>query len=68
MKNDTVNQTVELADEANPEYLFSTTWNCLLVQIVRGKIDPVALAKQTLESRGVTEKSYDEWEKFTSWR
>ncbi len=55
----------ELPDEINPEFLFNGIANRLLVQIARGKIDPVALAKETLASRGVvTEKSMDEWEKW----
>ncbi len=56
----------ELDDELNPEYLFNGTANRLLVLIVRGKIDPVALARETLTGRGVvTEDRMDYWENWT---
>jgi hypothetical protein len=46
-------QTTELQDDLNPAYLFSTTYNDLLLQITRGEIDPRALAAQTLANRGL---------------
>lgn len=55
----------ELDEAINPEYIFNLTANRLLVQIVRGQIDPVALAKETLASRGVeTEERMDYWENW----
>ena len=39
----------------NPDFLFSTTWNDLLIQIVKGEIDPVQIAKKTLADRGLNE-------------
>ncbi|HHT9079207.1 TPA: hypothetical protein ACT5CJ_001987 [Flavobacterium psychrophilum] len=44
------------SDDQNPIYMFSLTPNDLLGAIVRGEIDPVELAKQTLENRGLDKK------------
>ena len=44
-----------LEDELNPEYLFTGTKNQLLQKIVKGEIDPVLLAKQSLADRGLNE-------------
>ena len=49
-------------DELNPAYLFSTTATSLLLAITDGLIDPVALAHQTLASRGLNENG--EWVGF----
>jgi hypothetical protein len=42
-----------LMDAVNPIFLFSMTPTELLVAIVNGEIDPVELAKRTLESQGL---------------
>lgn len=42
----------ELPDDLNPQYLFSGVANVLLIQIVKGEIDPVLIAKQELANRG----------------
>jgi len=49
-------------DELTPTYLFSTTATSLLLAITAGLIDPVALAHQTLASRGLDENG--EWVGF----
>lgn len=54
MKTKITNE-IELEDEMNPDFLFSMVWNELLIQIVKGEIDPVQLAKKTLAGRGLTE-------------
>ncbi|WP_288237018.1 hypothetical protein [uncultured Alistipes sp.] len=54
MKTEITNE-IELEDEMNPDFLFSTTWNDLLIQIVKGEIDPVQIAKKTLADRGLNE-------------
>lgn len=43
---------VSLPDEFNPEFLFSLTPNLLLISIIKGHVDPVALAKAQLANRG----------------
>jgi hypothetical protein len=43
----------EIRDEDNPEFLFSTTTNKLLVDIVNGKIDPIKLAHEEMAKRGI---------------
>lgn len=43
----------EIHDELNPAYLFSLTWNDLLVKIVSGEVDPVQLAREQLANRGL---------------
>ena len=40
----------------NPEFLFSLTHSALLVDIAKGRIDPVALAKKALANRGIDDK------------
>lgn len=42
-------------DELNPAYLFSITATSLLLAVAAGLIDPVAIARQTLASRGLDE-------------
>lgn len=44
---------MENQDELNPKYLFSLTWNDLLVKIVSGEVDPVQLAREQLANRGL---------------
>lgn len=64
MKTEITNE-IELEDEMNPEFLFNSTWNELLIQIVKGEIDPVQIAKQTLADRGLTEaNSY----RYATWK
>lgn len=41
-----------ISDELNPELLFNTTWNDLLVKIACGEIDCKQLAEKTLAGRG----------------
>jgi len=43
----------EIKDGDNPSYMFNTINTSLLVKIVKKKIDPVALAKNTLRGRGL---------------
>lgn len=45
-------ERVELPDALNPEFLFSLTHSALLVDIAKGRIDPVALARKALANRG----------------
>ncbi len=50
------NKAAELGtipDEMNPLFLFSITHSHLLLRIVAGEFDPVALARQELENRGI---------------
>ena len=54
--------TNNLPDEKNPEFLFNLTDNELLGMIVRGEIDPVEIAKQTLANRGYNDRN--EWVGF----
>lgn len=54
---------VNESDDQNPDYLFSLTSNDLLGAIVRGEIDPIELAKKTLENRG-----YDENNKWVGFK
>lgn len=42
-------------DELDPAFLYSVTATSLLLAIADGLIDPVALARQTLASRGLDE-------------
>lgn len=49
-------------DELDPVYLFSITATSLLLAITDGLIDPVAIAHQTLASRGLDESG--EWVGF----
>lgn len=55
MKTNEVDQIEEMEDEMNPDFLFNSTWNELLIQIVKGEIDLVQIAKKTLAGRGLTE-------------
>jgi hypothetical protein len=40
-------------DATNPAYIYSTTATALLLAIAAGLIDPVALARRELASRGL---------------
>jgi len=42
-----------LADDENPNYLYSTVWTSLLTDIVNGKIDAKYLAGRELANRGL---------------
>lgn len=64
MNTELTNQ-IELEDEMNPEFLFNSTWNELLIQIVKGEIDPVQIAKKTLAGRGLTEANNYQ---YTTWK
>ena len=48
-------------DETNPAFLYSTTAMSLLLAIVDGLIDPVAIARQTLADRGLDENGAWVW-------
>lgn len=50
------------SDELNPSFLFSTVNTELLVAIVNGEIDPLEIAKYTLQSRGLNKDG--EWVGF----
>ena len=45
-----------LLDDENPIFLFSLTNTKLLVQIVKGEIDAVELARLQLKNRGLNEE------------
>lgn len=52
---DSYNERAEkgtLNDEHNPNFLFGTTDNHLLIMIANGQINAELLAKKTLENRG----------------
>lgn len=51
-------------DQQNPDFLFSLTSLDLLGAIVKGEIDPVALAKKQLKNRGYNEDGF--WIGFKS--
>lgn len=68
MKKESDTPQEVLRDEENPEFLFNGTWNSLLIQIVKGEIDPVQLAKETLESRGLTEENNYQYKTNTRYR
>lgn len=51
-----IRENEDLPDELHPDSLFSTTHSALLIDIAKGRIDPVALAKRTLANRGIDEK------------
>ena len=42
-----------LHDEENPDFLFSTTWNSLLVKIAKGQVDAEFYARKELANRGL---------------
>jgi len=44
---------MDLPDDLNPEFMLQTTRTELLVRIVQGDLDPVALARSELENRGL---------------
>ena len=56
--SDTTTQA-HVPDELNPAYTFSSTRNAILLDMVSGKIDPVAMAAKDLADRG-----YDHSGKF----
>jgi len=60
MKNSKTLQ--ELPDELNQDYIFSLTFNELLVKIANGEIDAIELAKIQLSNRGLNENG--EWVGF----
>lgn len=43
----------QMADEDNPQFLFSTTNNKLLFDIINGRVDLKELAKKELKNRGL---------------
>ena len=52
----TVDQMItfpKMADEKNPEFTFQGTDSQILSMIVKGEIDPVAMAWKTLADRGL---------------
>lgn len=57
ISTDTIDQDLyddeHVGDYYNPTYLFNCTATDLLVMIVQGAIDPIALAKQQLKNRGL---------------
>jgi len=44
-----------MKDDLNPKFIFSGTHTDLLVQVVKGKIDLMKLAREQLADRGVDE-------------
>lgn len=40
-------------DELNPDSMFQTQATALLMQIAKGEIDPIELAKRELANRGI---------------
>jgi hypothetical protein len=52
-----------IPDEENPIFIFGMTHTDLLVDIVKGKIDMVELARHELWARGLNEKG-----KFVGWQ
>ncbi len=57
-----------LSDDDNPLYLYITTNNSLLADIVHGRIDPIAMAKKELRNRGLdySGKWIGFWQKIVS--
>jgi hypothetical protein len=51
-----------MSDERNPEYIFNMTHTELLTKIVKGEIDPVALARKQLRNRGLDDDGI--WQGF----
>ena len=45
-----------MPDNPNPKMMFQGTETELLSKIVKGEIDPVALAKKELEARGINKE------------
>lgn len=52
LKKGTIRTLITIEDENNPEFLFSQTRNVLLIQIIKGEINPVESAKKELANRG----------------
>ena len=46
----------ELPDKLNSDYVFSLTHLSLLIDMTKGRSDPVAMAKQELAGRGIDDK------------
>ena len=44
-----------IKDDLNPKFIFNTTNTELLVQVLKGEIDPMRLVKEQLVQRGVDE-------------
>ncbi len=59
------NQSVNIPDEKNPDFLFSTTDAELLSKIVKGEIDPIQLAIRQLKARGLDIDG--KWVGFNKW-
>ena len=47
-----------IPDEFNPKFIFNTTNTELLVQVLKGEIDPMRLVKEQLVQRGVDENGF----------
>jgi hypothetical protein len=43
----------EMSDDKNPKYMFSNVDTKLLIDIIKKKIDPVKLAQDELDNRGL---------------
>ncbi len=54
-----MNNEQHIPDELNPRYIFSSTRNALLIDILSGKVNPQELAARELANRG-----YDHYGKF----
>ena len=52
MKNSTKTK-VEIADDLNPDYLFSGVYTDLLVKVAKELCNPVQLARKELANRGL---------------
>lgn len=46
----------ELPDDLNPQYMFDLTSTALLIDIVKGRLDPYLMAKEQLANRGCDDK------------
>ena len=44
---------MDISDELNPKYTFSTTVTMLLCKIARGELDAVEIAQQEMRRRGL---------------
>jgi len=47
-----------IKDDLNPKFIFNTTNTELLVQVLKGEIDPMRLVKEQLVQRGVDENGF----------
>jgi len=57
MKKQDTYQPANSSDELKAEYLFCTKATDLLVAIINGQIDAVAMAKRELDNRGLDHKT-----------